>query len=116
MTLVKICGLRDMEHMATAAEAGADLLGMNFLPTVRRYIPPETGAALASSTGAPVLVVAHDGGRYWPAHRFIKHAGTIQVRISPPMKFGGEKERKINELTEGWLREQMGELERLADG
>lgn len=49
MTLVKICGLRSVEHMAAAAEAGADLLGMNFLPTVRRYIPPETGAELAAA-------------------------------------------------------------------
>ena len=72
------------------------------------------GAALASSTGAPVLVVAHDAGRCWPAHRFIKHAGTIEVRISPPMQFKGENHRKINKLTEGWLREQMSELERRA--
>ena len=49
MTLVKVCGMRDLEHMAAAAEAGADLLGMVFLPTVRRYVPPETGAALASA-------------------------------------------------------------------
>ena len=47
MTLVKVCGMRDLEHMAAATEAGAGLLGMVFLPTVRRYIPPETGAALA---------------------------------------------------------------------
>lgn len=73
------------------------------------------GAALASSTGAPVLVVAHDGGRCWPAHRFIKHPGTIEVRISPPMEFKGENQRKINQLTETWLREQMAELERRAD-
>ena len=46
MTLVKVCGMREMEHIT--AEAGADLLGVVFLPTVRRYIPPETGAALAS--------------------------------------------------------------------
>ena len=49
MTVVKICGLRDVEHMAAAAEAGADLVGLNFLPTVRRYVPPETGAELASA-------------------------------------------------------------------
>lgn len=49
MTLVKVCGMRNMEHMALAAEAGADLLGMVFLPTVRRYIPPEDAAALATA-------------------------------------------------------------------
>ena len=49
MTLVKICGMREAEHMAAAAEAGADLVGLNFLPTVRRYIEPERGAALASA-------------------------------------------------------------------
>ncbi|MDE2900468.1 MAG: phosphoribosylanthranilate isomerase [Chloroflexota bacterium] len=48
MTVVKVCGMRTMEHMTLAAEAGADLLGMVFLPTVRRYIPPEDAAALAS--------------------------------------------------------------------
>ena len=49
MTVVKVCGMRSVEHMTLAAEAGADLLGMVFLPTVRRYIPPEDAAALASA-------------------------------------------------------------------
>lgn len=49
MTLVKVCGMRSAEQMAAAAEAGADLLGMVFLPTVRRYIPPEDASALASA-------------------------------------------------------------------
>ena len=40
MTIVKVCGLRQVGHLAAAAEAGADLLGMVFLPAVRRYIPP----------------------------------------------------------------------------
>lgn len=30
MAVVKICGLREMPHMITAADAGADLLGMVF--------------------------------------------------------------------------------------
>ena len=73
------------------------------------------GAALASSTGAPVVVIAHDGGRYWPAHRFAKTPGTIEVRISPPMEFKGKKRNKINALAEDWLRQQMLELERSDD-
>ena len=73
------------------------------------------GAALASATGAPVLVIAHDGGRCWPAHRFVKNPGTIEVRISPPMEFKGEKYSQINALAEDWLRQQMAELERRDD-
>ena len=49
MTVVKICGLRELSHMITAADAGADLLGMVFLPTVRRYIEPEKAKELASN-------------------------------------------------------------------
>ena len=73
------------------------------------------GAALASSTGAPVLVVAHDGGRYWPAHRFMKNPGIIEVRISPPIEATGEKYHRINELAEEWLRREMSELEQRID-
>ena len=43
------------------------------------------GAALASAAGVPLLVIAHDAGRYWPAHRFLKQPGTIRVRIAPPI-------------------------------
>ena len=46
MTVVKICGLRELSHMVAAAEAGADMLGINFLPTVRRYIQPEKAQEL----------------------------------------------------------------------
>ena len=49
MTIVKICGLRELSHMITAADAGADLLGMVFLPTVRRYIEPEKAKDLVSN-------------------------------------------------------------------
>ncbi len=49
MTVVKICGMRELPHMIAAAEAGADMLGMVFVPTVRRYIEPDAAKELATS-------------------------------------------------------------------
>lgn len=41
MTRLKICGLRDVDSAHAAAEAGADFLGFNFVPGVRRQLPVE---------------------------------------------------------------------------
>jgi 1-acyl-sn-glycerol-3-phosphate acyltransferase len=70
------------------------------------------GAALARAAGRPVVVVAHDAGRYWPAHRFRKQPGTIEVRISPPIA-PCNKTFEINRLAQVWLENQMLELENL---
>ena len=69
------------------------------------------GAALASASGKPVIVVAHNAGHCWPAHSFKKHAGTIQVRISSPIASDDKKPRDINKLAEEWLDLTMRELD-----
>lgn len=68
------------------------------------------GAALASAAGCPVVVIAHDAGRYWPARRFLKRPGTIQVRISPPIATEGRSTAAVNAEAEQWLRDTMAEL------
>ncbi len=55
------------------------------------------GAALACASGAPVLVVAHNAGRCWPAHRLRKHAGRIDVHISAPVMAAGCSPKEVNE-------------------
>ncbi len=46
MTRFKICGLRAVEHALAAADAGADLLGFNFVEGVRRQLQPDEAAEI----------------------------------------------------------------------
>jgi phosphoribosylanthranilate isomerase len=62
MTVIKICGVTTFEDALHAAEAGADMLGLNFFKRSPRYIDPdrarEIAIALRAQLGAscPLLV------------------------------------------------------------
>ena len=47
MTKVKICSVQEAEHILAAAEAGADFVGLNFVPGVRRRLPEEKAREMA---------------------------------------------------------------------
>jgi len=51
MTYVKICGVRSVDMALTAAEAGADFIGMMFAPMSRRRIEPADAADIVRALG-----------------------------------------------------------------
>ena len=50
--LVKICGIRSVEEALVVAEAGADLLGLMFVPSSKRYITVDVARSIADAVHA----------------------------------------------------------------
>lgn len=70
------------------------------------------GAALAAAAGADVVIVAHNAGRCWPAHRLNKRPGIIRVRISRPVAAAGRSSKQINDQARAIMAELMADLDR----
>ncbi len=53
MTLrIKICGITRLEDALVAESAGADAIGLNFVPNTKRFILPEEAANITKHVGA----------------------------------------------------------------
>lgn len=74
-TLVKICGICDVEAGRAAVEAGADLIGLHFCPSKRR-VEPEPARAIVDALPrrVPVVGVFIDQGPD-EANRIAEHVG-----------------------------------------
>jgi len=68
-----------------------------------------SGAALAIRAGVEVLPVAHDAGRYWPARRFSKRPGEIQLMIGPPIAIENRNASELTELAREWIEKALAE-------
>ena len=69
-----------------------------------------SGAALAISAEAPILPIAHNAGSCWPAHRFIKRAGTIHVIIGEPIETAGKNSKALTEQVKNWIESSISQL------
>ena len=120
MSPIPIDRRRGMAALRAIARRGRERLAQGFwvvvFPEGTRVAPGKTrdyqpgGAWLAAAAGAPVVPVAHNAGLLWPRYGFIKRAGTVTVRIGPPIDTANRDPKTINELAKTWIEEQQKAL------
>jgi 1-acyl-sn-glycerol-3-phosphate acyltransferase len=71
------------------------------------------GAFLAVETGYPVVPVAHDAGKSWPKHGFIKYPGVIKLVIGDKIATDVKKIKAstLNKSVFQWMEKEMTRLE-----
>ena len=68
------------------------------------------GALFGTSSGAPVVPVAHNAGRLWGRKSFLKHPGVITMSIGKPIDPAGLKAEEINRRVEEWIETEIARL------
>jgi 1-acyl-sn-glycerol-3-phosphate acyltransferase len=108
------------EALKQIVKQGRDQLAQGFwvlvFPEGTRVAPGEKGrygiggSWLAAETGAPIVPVAHNAGEVWPKNAFIKHPGTITVRIGPVIDSTGRSAAELTRAAEAWIETEMTRL------
>lgn len=65
------------------------------------------GAELAITAEAKVLPVAHNAGLFWPARRYLKYPGTVDVIIGAAIDAKGREARELTEEVQAWTRQVL---------
>jgi 1-acyl-sn-glycerol-3-phosphate acyltransferase len=120
MSPIAINRSRGMAALREMARQGRERLAQGFwvviFPEGTRVAPGERhdyqqgGAWLAAQCGVPVVPVAHNAGRLWPRNAFLKRAGTVTVRIGPPIPTAGRDAKEVNAETRAWIEGQQQSL------
>ena len=73
-----------------------------------RYNPG--GAMLAVKAQTAVLPVAHNAGKFWPRHGFIKNPGVIKVVIGPLISVADKRPKQVNEESKRWIENAVAKI------
>jgi phosphoribosylanthranilate isomerase len=82
VTRIKICGVTTADQAQACVEAGADSVGVNFVPSSVRRVDARTAGAIARAVGPRALVVAVVAGMTVDAMRALREAtgvGCLQL-------------------------------------
>jgi 1-acyl-sn-glycerol-3-phosphate acyltransferase len=89
---------------------------LNFFPEGTRLAPSErrrygvSGALLASESGHSIIPIAHNAGDFWSRRSLLKHPGTIQVRIGPPIDGLGLSPDELNRQVSEWMERELVQI------
>ncbi len=120
MSPIAIDRARGVAAMREMARRGRERLAQGFwvvvFPEGTRVRPGESrdyqqgGAWLAVNCGVPVVPVAHNAGKVWPRNAFLKRAGTVTVRIGPPVDTAGRSPKEVIAQVQAWVQAQQATL------
>jgi 1-acyl-sn-glycerol-3-phosphate acyltransferase len=120
MSPIAIDRTRGTAAMRELARKGRQRLAQGFwvviFPEGTRVPPGEKrayqqgGAWLAVNCGVPVVPVAHNAGKLWPRNAFLKRAGTVTVRIGPPVDTRGRQPKDVMAEVKAWIEAQQPTL------
>ncbi len=69
------------------------------------------GARLAVESGRPIVPIAHNAGKAWPKHGFIKQPGVITLIIGEPINVIDKSASLVNNEAYDWITTQMTVLD-----
>jgi 1-acyl-sn-glycerol-3-phosphate acyltransferase len=120
MSPIAIDRSRGVAAMRELARKGRERLAQGFWVVIfpeGTRVPPghkrgyqQGGAWLAVNCGVPVVPVAHNAGKLWPRNAFRKRAGTVTVRIGPPIETAGRTPKEVIAKVKLWIEAQQETL------
>jgi phosphoribosylanthranilate isomerase len=83
MTLIKICGITNLEDALAAVDAGADTLGFNFYKPSPRYVAPQAARQIIDQLPDAVLTVGVFVNEESPqsVKDLARHAGITAIQL-----------------------------------
>ena len=70
----------------------------------------KSGIYLAREANAPLILIAHNGGEFWPAKSMMIRSGHVKIMISDPIETQGRELNDITSECEIWMEKAMREI------
>ncbi|MGB1906645.1 MAG: lysophospholipid acyltransferase family protein [Spongiibacter sp.] len=69
-----------------------------------------SGAGMAIKAEVPIVALAHNAGKCWPAKSLLIRPGTVTLSISPPFDSRGRDVKELNNDVAQWIEHQCQQI------